>query len=150
MVEITPLDIQNQQFKVRFRGFDIREVDQFLDVLARALDEWISENRRLRETIGTLETRVAELEEAQRNPERREAEGLEVARNALLQEARKAAKEILEGARKEMASLRGEVERLEHRKKALNDYFEYFLEFNEKILHSWRNSLKEVGEGEQP
>ncbi len=32
----TSLDIQQQQFKVRFRGFDVREVDRFLDQTADA------------------------------------------------------------------------------------------------------------------
>ena len=32
-MKLTPLDIQQQQFKVRFRGFDVREVDRFLNWL---------------------------------------------------------------------------------------------------------------------
>ena len=35
-MKITPLDIQQQQFKTRFRGFDIREVDAFLEQMAEA------------------------------------------------------------------------------------------------------------------
>jgi len=148
VVEITPLDIHNQQFKIRFRGFDIREVDQFLDAVARELDERISENQQLRETIRVLETQVSELQQAQGDPDRRENAELEASRDALLREARKTAGEILEGARREVESLREEVERLEHRKNALNDYFEYFLHFNEKVLQSWQKSRKKVEEGE--
>jgi len=148
MVQITPLDIHNQQFKVRFRGFDIREVDQFLDVVARELEERIEENGQLREQINALEARVSEPEEAREDPGRREKKELEDSRDALLLEARNAAAEILEGARREVESLREEVERLEHRKKALNDYFEYFLYFNEKVLQSWQKSRKKVEEGE--
>ncbi|MBP1720311.1 MAG: DivIVA protein, partial [Deltaproteobacteria bacterium] len=29
-MKITPLDIQQQQFRMRFRGFDMVEVDNFL------------------------------------------------------------------------------------------------------------------------
>jgi cell division initiation protein len=36
-MKITPVDIQNQQFKIRFRGFDVREVDQFLEQMAASL-----------------------------------------------------------------------------------------------------------------
>jgi cell division initiation protein len=36
-MKLTPLDIQQQQFKVRFRGFDVREVDRFLEQAADAL-----------------------------------------------------------------------------------------------------------------
>ncbi len=35
-MKLTPLDIQQQQFKVRFRGFDVREVDHFLEQTADA------------------------------------------------------------------------------------------------------------------
>ena len=37
-MNITPLDIQQQKFKTRFRGFDIQEVDVFLDQMADAFE----------------------------------------------------------------------------------------------------------------
>ena len=36
-MKIKPLDIQQQKFKIRFRGFDIREVDEYLDRIADEL-----------------------------------------------------------------------------------------------------------------
>jgi len=33
-MKTTPIDIQQQQFKVKFRGFDIHEVDSFLEQMA--------------------------------------------------------------------------------------------------------------------
>ncbi len=51
---ITPLDIQQQQFKTRFRGFDIREVDTFLEHMADAFESLQSENKKLREEINRL------------------------------------------------------------------------------------------------
>jgi len=33
-MNITPLDIDNQKFRTRFRGFDVREVDDFLQSVA--------------------------------------------------------------------------------------------------------------------
>ena len=35
MVNLTPLDIQQQKFRTRFRGFDMQEVDVFLDQIDR-------------------------------------------------------------------------------------------------------------------
>ena len=37
-MNLTPLDIQQQKFKTKFRGFDIREVDTFLEQLANAFE----------------------------------------------------------------------------------------------------------------
>jgi len=36
-MDITTLDIQNRQFRVKFRGFDVKEVDSFLEQVAEAL-----------------------------------------------------------------------------------------------------------------
>lgn len=148
MERITPLDIHNQQFRVRFRGFDIREVDRFLDTVARQLEERIAENDRLKEAVAALETRISELEQSAGDTQRREIEELEASRDALLGEAKKAAEEILESSRREVESLRGEVERLEQMKRSLDEYFEYFLYFNEKVLQSWQKSRKKTGETE--
>ena len=43
-MKMTPLDIQQQQFKTRFRGFDVREVDTFLEQTAGAFETVQREN----------------------------------------------------------------------------------------------------------
>ncbi|MFC1815173.1 DivIVA domain-containing protein [Thermodesulfobacteriota bacterium] len=53
-MKITPLDIQQQQFKVKFRGFDIREVDAFLDQMAETFESLQHENKKLQEEIDKL------------------------------------------------------------------------------------------------
>jgi cell division initiation protein len=148
MDRITPLDIHNQQFRVRFRGFDIREVDQFLDAVARELEDRIAEINRLKETVSALEARVSELERGPGELQKKEIDELEASRDALLGEAKKAAEEILEASRREVESLRGEVERLERMKRNLDDYFEFFLYFNERVLQSWQKSRKKSEETE--
>jgi len=52
---MTSLDIQQQQFKTRFRGFDVREVDTFLEQMADAFESLKRENKNLREEIIRLE-----------------------------------------------------------------------------------------------
>ena len=54
MIKITPSDIQQQQFKIRFRGFDIREVDVYLERLAEAYESLLEENEKFREKIDRL------------------------------------------------------------------------------------------------
>lgn len=55
MIKITPLDIKQQQFKTRFRGFDVREVDTFLEEIADTVQTLIVENSKLKEKIGSLQ-----------------------------------------------------------------------------------------------
>lgn len=66
-MKMTPLDIQQQQFKIKFRGFDVREVDTFLEQMADAFESLQSENNRLHQEIKRLQL------EAQRYREREES-----------------------------------------------------------------------------
>ncbi|RJP74975.1 MAG: DivIVA domain-containing protein [Desulfobacteraceae bacterium] len=54
MGKITPNDIQQQQFKIKFRGFDIREVDIYLEKLSEAFESLTIENSKLRDKIDRL------------------------------------------------------------------------------------------------
>ena len=52
-VRITPLDIQQKEFRVsRFGGYRMRDVDEFLDQLTGVVSEMVEENARLRRQAG--------------------------------------------------------------------------------------------------
>ena len=53
-MKFTPLDIQQQQFKIRFRGFDVREVDAFLEQLTDDFESLQSNNISLQDEISRL------------------------------------------------------------------------------------------------
>ena len=57
-MKITPLDIQQQQFKTRFRGFDIHEVDSFLDQMAEVFESLIAEKESLFEKNQRLDLEI--------------------------------------------------------------------------------------------
>jgi cell division initiation protein len=48
-MRITPLDIQQKQFPMKFRGFDMEEVYAFLEVLREEMEELLRENASLKE-----------------------------------------------------------------------------------------------------
>ena len=50
-MKTTPLDIQQQQFKVKFRGFDVQEVDRFLEQIAESFEILHRENEIAREKV---------------------------------------------------------------------------------------------------
>ena len=57
-MRISPLDIRQQQFTVKwFRGFDIHEVDAFLDDVAEDYETVLQENAQLKEQVATFEER---------------------------------------------------------------------------------------------
>jgi cell division initiation protein len=50
-MKITPLDVQQQEFKSRFRGYDPEEVDAFLRTVSEALEDLVKENAALKEQL---------------------------------------------------------------------------------------------------
>lgn len=59
-MRITPLDIQQKQFATRFRGFDMEEVDSFLELLREEMEELLRENANLREEARRFEKQLKE------------------------------------------------------------------------------------------
>lgn len=59
-MRITPIEIQQRQFTTRFRGFDVREVEAFLEQLTQAFENLTAENRKLRGKIDDLKSQKEE------------------------------------------------------------------------------------------
>lgn len=57
-MRITPLDIQQKQFPVKFRGFDEEEVDSFLELVREEMEELLRENSSLREDVKKYERQL--------------------------------------------------------------------------------------------
>ena len=57
-MRITPLDIQQKQFPVKFRGFDMDEVYAFLELIREEMEEMTRENSSLKETVSRLENQL--------------------------------------------------------------------------------------------
>jgi cell division initiation protein len=62
-MRITPLDIQQKQFPVRFRGFDMEEVYAFLEVIREEMEDLIRENASLKEQLHRTEAQLQEYRE---------------------------------------------------------------------------------------
>ncbi|HSA62986.1 MAG TPA: DivIVA domain-containing protein [Nitrospiraceae bacterium] len=60
-MKITPLDIQQMVFRVKFRGFDREEVNRFLEEVAQTVESLNRDNAALRERVAFMEQQVAEL-----------------------------------------------------------------------------------------
>ena len=58
MINITPLDIQQQKFKTKFRGFDIQEVEVFLEQTADAFEALLKQNEHLKEDSRRLHLEI--------------------------------------------------------------------------------------------
>jgi cell division initiation protein len=59
-MRITPLDIQQKQFPMKFRGFDIEEVYSFLEIIREEMEDLLRENASVKENVQRLENQIKE------------------------------------------------------------------------------------------
>jgi cell division initiation protein len=60
-MKITPLDIQQMVFRVKFRGYHREEVNRFLEEVAQTVESLNRDNASLRERVALMEQQVADL-----------------------------------------------------------------------------------------
>ncbi len=60
-MRITPLDIQQKQFPMKFRGFDVDEVYTFLELIREELEELLRENASLKEQLSRADEQIREF-----------------------------------------------------------------------------------------
>ncbi len=143
---ITPLDIQNKEFERSFRGYDIEDVDEFLDVVAKDLDELMRENQELKDQITQLQEKnknYQKLEETMHNAivvaqETAQEVKLTAKREAELirREAENQAKQIVEEARYRAGKIMTEKEELFKQAQMFKMRFRSFIEAQLGTLES--------------
>lgn len=62
-MRITPLDIQQKQFPMKFRGFDVEEVYAFLEVVREEMEDLLRENASLKEQVHRAENQIKEYKD---------------------------------------------------------------------------------------
>jgi cell division initiation protein len=62
-MRITPLDIQQKQFPMKFRGFDVEEVYAFLEVIREEMEDLLRQNASLKESLQRTENQIKEYKD---------------------------------------------------------------------------------------
>jgi DivIVA domain-containing protein len=70
---LTPIDVQQKEFRLAFRGYNERDVDEFLDLVTEELAAYTEENRRLQDRA---DSNVESVEGPDVTWASREAEGI--------------------------------------------------------------------------
>jgi len=65
-MRITPIEIQQQQFKTRMFGYDTAAVDHFLEILADELERVHRQNNELKESLARNQTSLEQLREREK------------------------------------------------------------------------------------
>lgn len=134
---LTPLDIHNREFRRGLRGYDIDEVDEFLDEVIRDFEALYKENLELKETIQKKEenlNRYKELEQTlQDTLVLAQQTGEEAKQNAkkeaelIIWEAQKKAEQIYNEAQEEILAATKKLETMRSLEKQLYVKMKSFL-----------------------
>jgi cell division initiation protein len=143
-MKITPLDIQQQQFKTRFRGFDVREVDTFLEQMADVFESLQSENIRLRKEIKRFQLegqRYREREESFKRAILNSQKVLEqmkhnarISAELVVAEAEVTAGKILNRAQNRLAQLHEDIIELKRQRMQIEVQIRSVIESHTKLL----------------
>ncbi len=125
-MKITPLDIQQKNFGVKFRGFDVKEVNSFLDLLTREFETLIKENNYLKEELAKKEAKILDFKKKETTLKDTLMNAQQIVENLkgnaqkeaelIIKEAELKADSLVKDAHKEIANLKKELNDLKKQK----------------------------------
>jgi len=156
MVNLTPLDIQQQKFKTRFRGFDIQEVDLFLDQMADAFEALLKENETLKEEIRRLQNEIQgyknredAFKRALLNSQKvieQMKENAQKSAELIIAEAEVKAEKILNKAHNRLAQLHEDIAELKRQRLQIEVQIGSVIEAHGKLLEISKEGMKAMDE----
>jgi cell division initiation protein len=143
-MRITPIDIQQQQFKSRLMGYDKVGVDHFLELLAGEIERLLRQNQDLQEELARCKGTLAEMREREATLKetllttqkitdelkanaRREAE-------LVLTDAELRAERLMHNAEDQRLQLIGEIQEIKRQKIAFETSLRSLLEKHVRML----------------
>ena len=155
-MKVTPLDIQQQQFKTRFRGFDIREVDAFLEQTAETVESLQKENQNLGDEVRRLELEIQGYRKREETFKRALLNSQKVldqmkdnARRSaelLIAEAEVKAEKILNKAHNRLAQLHEDITELKRQRTQIEVQISSIIEAHSRLLEIGKEGMKESDE----
>lgn len=144
---LTPLDIHNREFRRGLRGYDVDEVDEFLDEVIRDFEALYKENLELKETIQKRDEEVNRYQELEQTLQETlvlaQQTGEEIKQNAkkeaelIIWEAQKKAEQILAKAEAETLTAAEMLEKMHGLEKQLYVKMKSFLTSQLEFLEEY-------------
>jgi cell division initiation protein len=151
-IEVTPLDIQQHQFSVRFRGFDIQQVDEFLEQIAHTLEALYDENERLNEENQALKLersgfadREDDLKQTITDSEKRIEQMNEAARKSaemIIADAEVKAEKVMNKASSRLAELHEDIIQMKGQRIQLEAQLRSIIEAHHKLFEMGKAQMK--------
>jgi len=143
-MKITPLDIRKQEFRKTFKGYDKNEVDIFLEMLAKEIENIIRDNKSMSEQLKELDSKIEDYKRMETTLQNTltstQKTTDEIRRNArkeaemILQKAKLQASEIIENAAAKVKDLQSQISALRNQKNGFVIQLRSFLSSQLKML----------------
>lgn len=148
---ITPLDIQNKEFKRVFRGYDIESVETFLDEILEEYERIYKQNSELKDKVELLsdhlrqyntmeETLKSTLIVAQTTAEEVTVAARQKGEN-IIDDAQLKAEDIINDAHKEVENIKSEYETLKEEIYIFKTRYKSFIESQLLSLEDFYNDI---------
>ena len=148
-MKLTPMDINNKEFKRGIRGYNPDEVDEFLDEVVENYEELYKENSRLKETVTRLKDKVDHYKRLEatiqntlllaQNAAEQAKESSQKEADLIVNNANETAQKILDKAHSDVIGINDEYERVK----------EEFIKFRAKFRGFMNTQLQTFDELEK-
>ena len=155
-MKLTPLDIQQQQFSMRFRGFDVREVDLFLEQMASTFEQLQRDNETLKEEILRLRRESQGLKKREETFRRAMIHSQKVLENMkgnaekqaelIIAEAEIKADKIINHAQNRLNHLQEDITELRRQRVQIEVEINAIIEAHAKLLKISQDSMRTADE----
>jgi cell division initiation protein len=156
MHNLTPLDIQQQKFRTRFRGFDIQEVDNFLEQMADAFEGLLKENENLKEEIHRFQLEIQGYKNREDSFKRallnsqkvieQMKDNAQKSAELIIAEAEVKAEKILNKAHNRLAQLHEDIAELKRQRMQIEVQIGSVIEAHSKLLEISKEGMKAMDE----
>lgn len=143
-MKITPIEIQQHQFKTRMLGYDSSAVDQFLEMIADELERLHKQNHELKETLARTRTVLDQMKDREqalqqtlmtaqqvteelKSSARREAD-------VVMVDARMQGEQIMRGAEERRLQLIREIQEIKRQKISFESSLRALIDGHLKLL----------------
>jgi cell division initiation protein len=155
-MNITPLDIQQQKFKTRIRGFDVREVDAFLEQVANVFESLQRTHKNRQEEVRRLELEIQGYRKREETFKRALLNSQKVldqmkdnahkSAELIIAEAEVKAEKILNNAHNRLAQLHEDISELKRQRTQIEVQIGSIVEAHSKLLELSKEGAKTMDE----
>lgn len=153
-MSLSPSDIQQQQFRVRMRGFDVREVDRYLEQIAETMSALEDENKKVKDELRRLKMETQGYKEREETFKRAMLNSQKVleqmkdnARKSaeiIIADAEVKAEKILNRAHNRLSQLHEDISELKRQRMQIEVQIRSVLEAHAKLLEIGKESMDEL------